>query len=53
MTHMYQLPKQRRSADGVLADVKELKAAMTPLDRGRLSSTAFQGKSSTQKPRCF
>lgn len=43
MSTMYQLPENRKNADDVLADVQQLKAAMTPVDRGRLSSTAFQG----------
>ena len=43
MSDMYRLPEDGQSADRVLSDIKQLKAAMTARDRGRLSSTAFQG----------
>ena len=44
MSYMYTLPQQGAQAEQVLQDLRGLKQAMTPLDRGRLSSTAFQGR---------
>ena len=44
MSELHKLPSGRGTAEGVLGELKQMKAAMTPIDRGRLSSTAFQGR---------
>lgn len=44
MSDMHRLPTDRQTSDVVLKRIRELKAAMTPVERGRLSSTAFQGR---------
>lgn len=41
---IYSLPSGGDSKEAVLNKVRELKAAMTPADRGKLSSTAFQAR---------
>jgi glutamate/tyrosine decarboxylase-like PLP-dependent enzyme len=41
---MHRLPQNGAPSDAVLARIRELKAAMTPVERGKLSSTAFQGR---------
>lgn len=43
-SEIYTLPEGGESKEAILGRVKELKAAMTPADRGKLSSTAFQGR---------
>jgi len=43
MSEMHRLPQKGSPSEAVLARVRELKAAMTPVERGKLSSTAFQG----------
>jgi glutamate/tyrosine decarboxylase-like PLP-dependent enzyme len=44
MSDLYQLPGTGESSETVLGRVRELRAAMTPSERGKLSSTAFQGR---------
>lgn len=44
MSDFHTLPDSGQSSDTVLARVRELRAAMTPSERGKLSSTAFQGR---------
>ncbi len=44
MSDLYQLPGTGESSKVVLGRVRELRAAMTPSERGKLSSTAFQGR---------
>jgi len=44
MQTSYKLPTTSSAADEVLKKVREFKAQMTPIERGRLSSTAFQGR---------
>ena len=44
MSDFHTLPDGGQSSDTVLAKVRELRAAMTPSERGKLSSTAFQGR---------
>ena len=44
MSDFHTLPDSGQSSDTVLAKVRELRAAMTPSERGKLSSTAFQGR---------
>ena len=44
MSNFHTLPDSGQSSDTVLARVRELRAAMTPSERGKLSSTAFQGR---------
>ncbi len=44
MSDLYQLPGAGESSETVLGRVRELRAAMTPSERGKLSSTAFQGR---------
>jgi glutamate/tyrosine decarboxylase-like PLP-dependent enzyme len=41
---MYKLPDTQAEAGKVLAELRQLKSGMTPVDQGRLSSTAFQGR---------
>lgn len=41
---MHELPLRGESGDAVLGKIKSFKAAMTPAERGKLSSTAFQGR---------
>ena len=43
MSELYALPGQGASSDAVMAKIRSFKAAMTPAERGKLSSTAFQG----------
>ena len=49
MTELYTMPKQGESPDAVLDRVRTFKRAMTSLERGRLSSTAFQGRGEMEK----
>ena len=44
MSDLHKLPEAGESSNAVLAKVRELRAAMTPSERGKLSSTAFQGR---------
>ena len=44
MSDMHQLPRQGQTSDAILEQVRNFKAAMTPVERGKLSSTAFQGR---------
>ena len=44
MSDLYQLPTSGESSESVLEKVRGLRAAMTPSERGKLSSTAFQGR---------
>ena len=44
MGDMHQLPAQGESSDAVLDRIRSFKASMTPAERGKLSSTAFQGR---------
>ena len=44
MSSMYELPRSRGDADDVLTELRQLKQAMTPIEQGRLSSTAFQSR---------
>ena len=43
------LPERGRSYAEVIADVRELRARMTPGQRGKLASTTFQGQEEMQK----
>ena len=43
MSDLHQLPLEGTSSEKVLDQIRQFKASMTPLERGRLSSTAFQG----------
>ncbi len=44
MSDLHLLPRQGKSSDDILKQIKTFKAAMTPTERGKLSSTAFQGR---------
>lgn len=44
MSDLHQLPAQGESSDAILAKIKGFKAEMTSAQRGKLSSTAFQGR---------
>lgn len=44
MSDMHQLPQGGESSDAVLEKIRTFRASMTPTERGRLSSTAFQGR---------
>jgi glutamate/tyrosine decarboxylase-like PLP-dependent enzyme len=44
MTELHALPEQGESSDAVMEKIRTFKAAMTPVERGKLSSTAFQGR---------
>jgi len=44
VSDLHKLPEAGESSSAVLAKVRELRAAMTPSERGKLSSTAFQGR---------
>lgn len=44
MSELHQLPEQGEAADAVLEKIRAFKSAMTAMERGRLSSTAFQGR---------
>ena len=44
MSDMHQLPSRGESSDAVLDKIRSFKASMTPTERGKLSSTAFQGR---------
>ena len=44
MPKLYELPTSSADAADVLDRIRAFKAQMTPLERGRLSSTAFQGR---------
>ena len=44
MSDLHILPRQGKSSDDILKQIKTFKAAMTPTERGKLSSTAFQGR---------
>ncbi len=44
MSDMHQLPARGESSDAVLDKIRSFKASMTPAERGKLSSTAFQGR---------
>ena len=44
MSELYQLPGKGESSETVLAKIRAFRAAMTPAERGKLSSTAFQGR---------
>lgn len=44
MSDLHLLPQQGKSSDDILQQIKTFKAAMTPVERGKLSSTAFQGR---------
>ncbi len=44
MSDLHVLPPQGDSRDAVMAKIRNFKAAMTPVERGKLSSTAFQGR---------
>ena len=44
MSELYTLPTRGESHGAVIDKVREFKAAMTPAERGKLSSTAFQGR---------
>lgn len=46
---LYHLPEQGTSYDNIMSQVKELKAAMTPGQRGKLASTSFQGQEEMKK----
>ena len=44
MSEFHTLPTNGESSAAVMAKIRSFKAAMTPTERGRLSSTAFQGR---------
>ena len=44
MSDLYALPDSGQSSAAVMAKIRDFKAAMTPAERGKLSSTAFQGR---------
>ena len=44
MSELHQLPGKGESSDAVLEKIRAFRAAMTPSERGKLSSTAFQGR---------
>lgn len=44
MSSMHRLPDTGASADAVMEEIRRLKSMMTPSERGKLSSTAFQGR---------
>ena len=44
MSELHQLPGKGESSDAVLKKIRAFRAAMTPSERGKLSSTAFQGR---------
>ena len=44
MSELHALPEQGESSDAVMEKIRTFKAAMTPVERGKLSSTAFQGR---------
>lgn len=44
MSDLHKLPPEGSSSKKVLDQIRQFKASMTPLERGRLSSTAFQGR---------
>lgn len=49
MSDMYSLPVNGSSYEEVVGNVKALKAGMTSQERGKLSSTAFQGEGEMSK----
>jgi glutamate/tyrosine decarboxylase-like PLP-dependent enzyme len=44
MSELHQLPQSGESSEAVLEKIRGFRAAMTPSERGKLSSTAFQGR---------
>ena len=44
MSSMHTLPDNGASADAVREKIRQFKSMMTPAERGKLSSTAFQGR---------
>jgi glutamate/tyrosine decarboxylase-like PLP-dependent enzyme len=44
MSELHQLPQKGESSEAILQKVRSFRAAMTPSERGKLSSTAFQGR---------
>ena len=44
MTDMHTLPAQGESSSAVMDKIRNFRASMTPSERGKLSSTAFQGR---------
>jgi glutamate/tyrosine decarboxylase-like PLP-dependent enzyme len=44
MSDMHSLPLQGESSAAVMDKIRTFRAAMTPTERGKLSSTAFQGR---------
>ncbi len=44
MSKLHALPEGGQSSEAVMAQIRSFKAAMTPTERGKLSSTAFQGR---------
>jgi glutamate/tyrosine decarboxylase-like PLP-dependent enzyme len=44
MSALHQLPQSGESSETVLEKIRSFRAAMTPTERGKLSSTAFQGR---------
>ena len=44
MSSPYKLPQQGQPSAAVLDEIRDLRATMTSNDRGKLSSTAFQGR---------
>ena len=44
MSSPYKVPQQGQPSAAVLDEIRDLRATMTSNDRGKLSSTAFQGR---------
>ncbi|MEH6593027.1 MAG: aminotransferase class V-fold PLP-dependent enzyme [Halioglobus sp.] len=44
MSELHTLPQAGESRDAVMAKIRDFRASMTPSERGKLSSTAFQGR---------
>ncbi|MEH6581249.1 MAG: pyridoxal-dependent decarboxylase [Halioglobus sp.] len=44
MSELHQLPQSGESSDAVMAKIRDFRASMTSSERGKLSSTAFQGR---------
>jgi glutamate/tyrosine decarboxylase-like PLP-dependent enzyme len=44
VSELHQLPGKGESSEAVLEKIRAFRAAMTPTERGKLSSTAFQGR---------
>jgi glutamate/tyrosine decarboxylase-like PLP-dependent enzyme len=44
VSELHQLPGKGESSQAVLEKIRAFRAAMTPAERGKLSSTAFQGR---------